>query len=313
MSYYKHIKTVQAFQLGIVVPIAPRNFGGRGRPLVLQPEDLSQDFNPISITPVGVRKARNEAAAAKAYIDKIPSYVEPVDRKATKDFIAKIPKYVNPVDRQSTKDFIAKIPKYVNPVDRQSTKDFIAKIPSYVEPVDRQATKDFIAKIPSYVEPEDRKAVVDKAKAETKAETKKTNTVAKDSPEVARNKRIQRSLGVTPDGVMGKDTKAAIAAMKQTQISLGFTGKDVDGIRGVKTNAAMAARDMQVHDAIKPVVITKTLLDRDETITIPRTPQTNKEMRQEKRAYRRTQRELDKAPVEFDYKRNGGIFYCPTK
>jgi hypothetical protein len=36
-------------------------------------------------------------------------------------------------------------------------------------------------------------------------------------------------------------------------------------------------------------------------------------MRQEKRAYRKAQRELDKAPVEFDYKRNGGIFYCPTK
>jgi hypothetical protein len=31
-------------------------------------------------------------------------------------------------------------------------------------------------------------------------------------------------------------------------------------------------------------------------------------MRQEKRAYRKAQRELDKAPVEFDYKRNGGIF-----
>jgi hypothetical protein len=27
--------------------------------------------------------------------------------------------------------------------------------------------------------------------------------------------------------------------MKQTQISLGFTDKDVDGIRGIKTTAAM--------------------------------------------------------------------------
>jgi hypothetical protein len=40
MSYYKHIKTVQAFQLGNIIPIAPRNFGGKGRPLVYQPEDL---------------------------------------------------------------------------------------------------------------------------------------------------------------------------------------------------------------------------------------------------------------------------------
>jgi hypothetical protein len=35
-------------------------------------------------------------------------------------------------------------------------------------------------------------------------------------------------------------------------------------------------------------------------------------MRQEKRAYRKAQRELDKAPVEFDYKRNGG-FLLPNK
>jgi hypothetical protein len=34
-------------------------------------------------------------------------------------------------------------------------------------------------------------------------------------------------------------------------------------------------------------------------------------MRQEKRAYRKAQRELDKAPV--DYKRNGGIFLLPNK
>jgi hypothetical protein len=40
MSYYKHIKTVQAFQLGNIIPIAPCNFGGKGRPLVYQPEDL---------------------------------------------------------------------------------------------------------------------------------------------------------------------------------------------------------------------------------------------------------------------------------
>jgi hypothetical protein len=36
---------------------------------------------------------------------------------------------------------------------------------------------------------------------------------------------------------------AALEAMKQTQISLGFTDKDVDGIRGIKTTAAINARD----------------------------------------------------------------------
>jgi hypothetical protein len=43
----------------------------------------SQDSNPISITPVS-QKSSKEAAAAKAYIDKIPSYVAPVNRKVTK-------------------------------------------------------------------------------------------------------------------------------------------------------------------------------------------------------------------------------------
>jgi hypothetical protein len=35
-------------------------------------------------------------------------------------------------------------------------------------------------------------------------------------------------------------------------------------------------------------------------------------MRQEKRAYRKAQRELDKAPVEFDYKEMA-VFFCATK
>jgi hypothetical protein len=65
MSYYKHIKTVQAFQLGNIIPIAPRNFGGKGRPLVYQPEDLSQILINIDHTCWGQNLA--EAAAAKIY------------------------------------------------------------------------------------------------------------------------------------------------------------------------------------------------------------------------------------------------------
>jgi hypothetical protein len=63
------------------------------------------------------------------YIDKIPSYVAPVNRKVTKDFIAKIPSYKDGKEKQAlaSQAYIDK-PKYVNPVDRQSTKDFIAKI-----------------------------------------------------------------------------------------------------------------------------------------------------------------------------------------
>jgi lysozyme family protein len=45
---------------------------------------------------------------------------------------------------------------------------------------------------------------------------------------------IQRTLGVKVDGIMGTKSMAALEAMKQTQISLGFTDKDVDGIRESK-------------------------------------------------------------------------------
>jgi hypothetical protein len=56
-----------------------------------------------------------------------------------------------------------------------------------------------------------------------------------------RNKMIQRTLGVKVDGIITK-SMAALEAMKQTQISLGFTDKDVD--RLVKT-AAINARDKE--------------------------------------------------------------------
>jgi hypothetical protein len=69
-----------------------------------------------------IKTVKKQALASQAYIDKIPKYVNPVDRQSTKDFIAKIPKYVAPIDRQATKDFINKIPSYVAPVDRQATK-----------------------------------------------------------------------------------------------------------------------------------------------------------------------------------------------
>jgi lysozyme family protein len=38
----------------------------------------------------------------------------------------------------------------------------------------------------------------------------------KDSPEVARNKMIQRTLGVKVDGIMGTKSMAALEAMKHT-------------------------------------------------------------------------------------------------
>jgi lysozyme family protein len=116
---------------------------------------------------------------------------------------------------------------------------------------------------------------------------------------------------VKVDGIMGTKSMAALEAMKQTQISLGFTDKDVDGIRGIKTTAAINARDKEVSAQIMALKSYTTDRSMD---PIKLLVQSNLgKMRQEKRAYRKAQRELDKAPVEFDYKRNGGIFYCPTK
>jgi hypothetical protein len=62
MSYYKHIKTVQAFQLGNIIPIAPVILVVK-QASCLSPEDLSQDSNPISITLLGPKKSSKEAAA----------------------------------------------------------------------------------------------------------------------------------------------------------------------------------------------------------------------------------------------------------
>jgi hypothetical protein len=85
MSYYKHIKTVQAFQLGNIIPIAPRNFGGKAGLLFISRRIFHKILINIDHTCWG-QKSSKEAAAAKD-IDKIPSYVAPVNRKVTKDFL----------------------------------------------------------------------------------------------------------------------------------------------------------------------------------------------------------------------------------
>jgi hypothetical protein len=59
---------------------------------------------------------------------------------------------------------------------------------------------------------------------------------------------IQRTLGVKVDGIMG--TKSGDLRPWNKQISLGFTDKDVDGIRGIKTTAAINARDKEVSAQI---------------------------------------------------------------
>jgi murein L,D-transpeptidase YcbB/YkuD len=54
------------------------------------------------------------------------------------------------------------------------------------------------------------------SKEKTAAGKLKTEGAGKD-PEVARNKMIQRTLGVKVDGIMGTKSMAALEAMKQTQ------------------------------------------------------------------------------------------------
>jgi hypothetical protein len=81
---------------------------------------------------------------------------------------------------------------------------------------------------------------------------------------------------------MGTKSMAALEAMKQTQISLGFTDKDVDGIRGIKTTAAINARDKEVSAQImalkKPATTDRSM----DPIRIARPEQSRQEMRQEK-------------------------------
>jgi lysozyme family protein len=116
---------------------------------------------------------------------------------------------------------------------------------------------------------------------------------------------------VKVDGIMGTKSMAALEAMKQTQISLGFTDKDVDGIRGIKTTAAINARDKEVSAqimALKPATTDRSM----DPIRIARPEQSRQEMRQEKRAYRKAQRELTKPQLNLTTKEMA-VFLLPNK
>jgi hypothetical protein len=118
MSYYKHIKTVQAFQLGNIIPIAVILVVKAGLLFISR-----RIFHKILIQYRSHHKKKSSKKLPPLYIDKIPSYVAPVNRKVTKDFIAKIPSYKDKEKQAlASQAYIDKIPKYVNPVDRQSTK-----------------------------------------------------------------------------------------------------------------------------------------------------------------------------------------------
>ena len=104
---------------------------------------------------------------------------------------------------------------------------------------------------------ENRRAVEARAEeairqAGEKKDTNKTPAVkapavkapVKDSPAIARIKRIQNLLGVKEDGKWGPKTIAAANKIKEVQRALGFTGADIDGIPGKEFRKAITMRDI---------------------------------------------------------------------
>jgi hypothetical protein len=76
--------------LGNIIPIAPVILVVKAGLLFIM-EDLhrSNQYRSHLLGPKNLAKL----PPLRRYIDKIPSYVAPVNRKVTKDFIAKIPSY----------------------------------------------------------------------------------------------------------------------------------------------------------------------------------------------------------------------------
>ena len=140
---------------------------------------------------------------------------------------------------------------------------------------------------------------------------------------IDRIKMIQRRLGVKDDGLWGAKTQAAFEAMKETQRSLGFTGKDVDGIYGKKTQAALDKRvldkaDSDKRDAVAmsdmedvEAAIKSGALKRKEDVAVAVTTDTRskRDIRKDDIAYRRALRAAEKERG-FASRRVGGIFYC---
>jgi hypothetical protein len=315
MSYYTHIKKAQMAKLGVKV--------------------VAEDVNPITFTPIQPKNV----APVQAYSRKPTSLWTPLPGQGNFGKAASTPAAVtaptNAFGFPDTRRVTSTGPIEPAPTSSKRPSRFAPFLPGSEKAaiVADQWKKATISAddLPDWVDPKiaeasaaaeaTKKAAKDAvvaAKAETSSSTKTVSgslksASSKDSPEIARIKYIQRTLGVKVDGIWGPKSAAALETMKKTQISLGFAGKDVDGIRGTKTNTAMAARD---KEAVRQATSIKALATSDRSkdpMVFAREPKTNREMRQDKRAFRRTQREIDKAPDEFDFKRKGGIFYCSSK
>lgn len=150
-----------------------------------------------------------------------------------------------------------------------------------------------------------------------------TRSSANTDSRVDRIKMIQRRLGVKDDGLWGAKTQAAFEAMKETQRSLGFTGKDVDGIYGQKTQAALdkkvldkAANAKKGEEAMSDMADVEAAkkagqLDGKTAVaaSVVADSRSRREVRQDERAKRKAMKASEKERG-FASKRIGGIFYC---
>lgn len=130
--------------------------------------------------------------------------------------------------------------------------------------------------------------------------------------------RFQRTLGVKPDGIWGPKTQAAFEKVKATQEGLGFTGKDVDGIRGAKTKAAINARFDAAGEQVRALEAPATYDRSKDPMVVVQPTRTDREMRQEARRLRREmrqeKRELKRLSPEdkgdFAFKKGGILYGC---
>lgn len=127
----------------------------------------------------------------------------------------------------------------------------------------------------------------------------------------AKIKTMQARLNVKADGIWGNKSQKALEKVKATQRSLGVVD---DGIVGRKTRAALEARFKEASEAMKlitaPTTTSYTAPTSGISIKAVVPSKTDRELRQEARDIRRTERkEARMARKSPEVKREGGIFY----
>lgn len=314
MSYYKKMKAIPKFQFGGVSPAVPGLQKPRSRAAVtftpvipsMQPRNNAWDKGYANAQQI-LNEQRKEAATSKLRQEwqaGFNKWGKTVDTEKAAEVDAK-----SKGEAALAKAILdAKNPKINKPATSAEEAAEAVEIAKAIKDAE-QLSKNKSA-IPA-------KAVV--AETSTKSNASKSaataNTGKQDSPQTMRIKRIQRSLHVKDDGIWGDKTAAAFEAAKRTQESLGFTGKNVDGIIGTKTKEALkVAEDMLQANAAAAKITRTPISDNQDGVRQPYS-RTNREIRQDRREIRRDEREERRASRNVDEfnLRTGGIFYCPSK